>query len=173
MEKTNEATAMSTPRPWTLDNQLYYHSTLYGPDGSKIFKLHESFMQVDVQKANAELIVKAVNAYDSLVAERDGFQKGTVQLFERVAKLEAENQKLREALDAMKWISVKDRLPEAKTQVLVYWLDCVEIGYLTIPEDKRFTPYWRDSGDEQPCYAKINESAVTHWMPLPEHPKAT
>jgi len=71
----------------------------------------------------------------------------------------------------MEWISVKDRLPESETRVLTYWLECVEIGYLTIPEDKRFIPYWCDSGDEQPCYAKINENTVTHWMPLPEPPK--
>ena len=69
-----------------------------------------------------------------------------------------------------KWIDVKDRLPEQETRVLLAWNDDVEIGYLTIPEDKRFTPYWKDSGDEQPCYSKITEDIITHWMPLPKLP---
>jgi hypothetical protein len=166
MEKTNEAT------PWKIEE--WSGSLPYAIiRGSETLCFTSSLQQ-------AELIVKAVNAYDSLVEEVQKLKEELQRVYEldkyhynESNKFEAENQKLREALDAMKWISVKDRLPEAKTQVLVYWLDCVEIGYLTIPEDKRFTPYWRDSGDEQPCYAKINESAVTHWMPLPEHPKAT
>lgn len=67
--------------------------------------------------------------------------------------------------EILKWISIKDRLPEIGKSVLIYY------------------PYW--DGDEIQV-AKLDDDeitfdvcgefnigvgAVTHWMPLPEPPK--
>ena len=54
------------------------------------------------------------------------------------------------------WISVKERVPEEKTRVLVY----VPRSYTEIDTDRILDRRWvRWNGH------------VTHWMPLPEPPK--
>ncbi len=74
-------------------------------------------------------------------------------------------QALREAAELLKaapeWISVKDRLPDEKADVVVviqngygYWF---RVAY-------REQSWWVSSG------RRIYDS-VTHWMPLPEPPK--
>lgn len=63
----------------------------------------------------------------------------------------------------MNWISVKDKLPETATQILV--TDGVQICIAFIQTiNKRFTQIntWADW---------IHES-VTHWMPLPAAPNS-
>ncbi len=64
----------------------------------------------------------------------------------------------------MEWISVKERLPEERMNVLVCFgthkYD-VEIGWF----DKG---QWYDDTE----YQNINLNNVTHWMPLPEIPVA-
>ena len=60
------------------------------------------------------------------------------------------------------WISVKDRLPEMCTDVIV----CNENG--------RVYSAWYNYGDNSWLYAftaEIITHKVTHWMPLPEPPK--
>ena len=72
----------------------------------------------------------------------------------------------------MKWISVKERLPEYQERVLVHeevkpeWENLsVTIGYLnTTTKGKSFeTNEWYSDNN----YQSID---VTHWMPLPEPP---
>ena len=60
----------------------------------------------------------------------------------------------------VRWISVKDRLPDNCVEVLVYDTDCgIVIG-------------WYDKKDGIFVAEFMNElDAVTHWMPLPEPPK--
>lgn len=60
----------------------------------------------------------------------------------------------------VKWISVKDRLPDDCVEVLVYDTDCgIVIG-------------WYNKKDDIFVAEFMNElDAVTHWMPLPEPPK--
>lgn len=56
----------------------------------------------------------------------------------------------------MSWISVKDRLPEDASDVLIVWADGVsEACYF----------------DETWCRDGRRLLSVTHWMPLPEPPK--
>ena len=56
------------------------------------------------------------------------------------------------------WISVEDRLPEARQKVLLYSpTDGFNIGYMY--EDKRF------------YVGKPYPDRPTHWMPLPKQPK--
>ena len=72
-----------------------------------------------------------------------------------------------------KWIPVTERLPESKTQILVYggkielWVNGVKqqipsifIGYMRGLDEGWFT--WDSS---------YYISDVTHWMPMPEPPK--
>jgi hypothetical protein len=61
----------------------------------------------------------------------------------------------------MKWISVKDRLPE-EDQDLLLFDSYIEIGYF---DGKNFMY------SEVDRYGYIKASGVTHWMPLPEEPK--
>lgn len=65
----------------------------------------------------------------------------------------------------MKWISVKDKLPEGAGNVLAYIPDlhdynqggCSVMGWVQ--------DHWRDT------YKGREFANVTHWMPLPEPPK--
>ena len=61
-----------------------------------------------------------------------------------------------------KWISVKDKLPDNKTNVLCYsvWRDDKRLAHITV---RRFAKH------------KFVDSSmrVTHWMPLPKPPIAT
>jgi hypothetical protein len=82
MEKTNEA----TPRPWYIDFE-YWPRLILGSTDKQV---------ADCEYIkDAELIVKAVNAYDSLVEENKDLhaENGILKSYED------ENQKLREALE--------------------------------------------------------------------------
>lgn len=68
----------------------------------------------------------------------------------------------------MKWISVKERLPESRVDVLVLPNTegaAIEIARW-IDEMQRWAMPWG-----KPGFA--GASAVSHWMPLPKPPKAT
>ncbi len=70
-----------------------------------------------------------------------------------------------EAVEAEpKWISVKERLPEANEDVAIIYRmgDCtyLRIGWLRKTEMR-----WMQAG------LGVIEGTVTHWMPLPEPPK--
>lgn len=88
-----------------------------------------------------------------------------------------------------KWISVKDRLPERETNVLLWQkyyesapYASVTIGHLHQPGDLRRKPYWlfiAYGGDM--VHPKVEDyhraeficpgsEFVTHWMPLPKPP---
>ena len=77
----------------------------------------------------------------------------------------------------MKWISVKDRLPDNEAYVLAvipykFMVDTMlEIGGSTIITllyfDGSDGKYWfNDQTGEEPDY-----KTITHWMPLPEPPE--
>ena len=61
------------------------------------------------------------------------------------------------------WISVKDRLPEAWKQVLIYSRHdfCESAVYIGVPGKWRVT--WN--------HEMLEADSVTHWMPLPQPPK--
>ena len=67
----------------------------------------------------------------------------------------------------MKWISVKDRLPELNQPVLVF----------APTEDENYlVDYIHSFLDGNPLWnwcvnVENNQQTVTHWMPLPEPPK--
>lgn len=63
-----------------------------------------------------------------------------------------------------KWISVKDRLPDAYDTVLC----CCHYG-----ENKRKMLIGYHDGDEWMCAYTVTHWAppVTHWAPLPEYPE--
>ncbi len=82
----------------------------------------------------------------------------------------------------MKWISVKDRLPEDKQVVLVYSMNTYSVTFEKLVKpaifeirhfhkegEGEFGRYW-DSfrGDRITAF---NWTHITHWMPLPEPPK--
>lgn len=60
------------------------------------------------------------------------------------------------------WISVKDRLPEDNTDVLVYHGSLISIySYMGHNE-------WED---DYGYFSRTDDDGITHWMPLPEPPK--
>ena len=60
------------------------------------------------------------------------------------------------------WISVEDRLPQLREDVLVAWSNG-EIGFA-----RRFNP--QNNGE---CWdTTASNATITHWQPLPEPPKA-
>lgn len=75
-----------------------------------------------------------------------------------------------------KWISVKDRLPEVDTNVVVYAEgknDPIYRIVITSMSDKNIfdprikrEPYWRE-----PWQFFDTMYEITHWMPMPEPPK--
>ena len=79
----------------------------------------------------------------------------------------------------MEWISVKDRLPENNTPVLVCFDNRYDFGGgndLTIGVYDALGVQvkkgeWYDEGSWNADYG-YDEIAVTHWMPLPEKPKS-
>jgi hypothetical protein len=64
-----------------------------------------------------------------------------------------------------RWISVKDRLPEAKLRNVDVWINR-DGGY-------RFANYLLLIRDEDEIIEDFRVNDVTHWMPLPEPPKQT
>jgi hypothetical protein len=79
-------------------------------------------------------------------------------------------------VDVNGWISVKDRLPELRQEVLVirdgwYALACrrkVERKPLPPPQFNNIEIWEWDYGVEETF---VPDGSVTHWMPLPEPPK--
>ena len=71
-----------------------------------------------------------------------------------------EDMRIQHDVQPVKWISVKDRLPENCIEVLVYDTDCgIVIGW-----------YDKEIGDFAADFISPLD-AVTHWIPLPEPPK--
>lgn len=60
------------------------------------------------------------------------------------------------------WISVKERMPEVKTDVLA--IDSVG-DYFLAAVDQSDGKTWRDE------WFAVIEFPITHWMPLPEPPE--
>ena len=76
------------------------------------------------------------------------------ELSERCREQEAD---IEELLKEREWISVKDRLPEQYTDVIVLY-DIGRAGVNWVNNENEFVEH---------AYCK-----VTHWMPLPEPPKS-
>ena len=70
---------------------------------------------------------------------------------------------LANGVTVQEWISVKDRLPEAWKQVLIYSQHdfCESAVYIGVPGKWRVT--WN--------HEMLDADSVTHWMPLPTPPK--
>ena len=64
------------------------------------------------------------------------------------------------------WISVKDRLPDAKGEYLTAYHPCHWDSV-----DYRRTQIDVDTWRGKTTWAKKKYHRVTHWMPLPEPPK--
>jgi hypothetical protein len=70
----------------------------------------------------------------------------------------------------MKWISVKDKLPEFDTEVLISKYN----DYVTIGELATYGK-WRVLNGlgvvESTLYYDLDDGLITHWMPLPNPPQ--
>jgi hypothetical protein len=68
----------------------------------------------------------------------------------------------------VKWISVKDRLPDESCECLgVVDGEVTEVSYRS--KQKEFICVW--SMCDADGFKPLSDDAVTHWMPLPEPPK--
>lgn len=81
---------------------------------------------------------------------------------ERLEELDAELEKRTINDRPYEWISVEDRLPEEKQNVLAYDINDVGIIYIAF----YFDGLWRQ--DDIP---HVGVDTITHWMPLPSPPK--
>ena len=70
-------------------------------------------------------------------------------------------------LKEQKWIPVTERLPEVRHAVLCYTPHHKNIWALSLHEDNEWY-YWIPTNKK---YNPDFEGDITHWMPLPEHPK--
>lgn len=79
-----------------------------------------------------------------------------------IAKLAYKNGYEQGKQDALRWIPVTERLPEAHRLVLCRWTRGIGASY-------GFARYNHDNG----VWYVSNEGMpeITHWMPLPEPPK--
>ena len=67
------------------------------------------------------------------------------------------------------WISLEDRLPEMKADVLMYFAECknMAVGFMCdMDEDRTMWCSYSDDGWYTDC-----DYEPSHWMPLPEPPK--
>ena len=111
---------------------------------------------------------------------------------ELINHLQNKNAEYIETIQALKkgWISVKDRLPEPETNVLIMQhytgtapYANVTVGHLHQDSDLRRKPYWywiaygadmvhpKIEAFHRAEFICPGNEYVTHWMPLPEPPK--
>ena len=72
----------------------------------------------------------------------------------------------------MKWINVKDKIPESKDDsVLVYYADTKSIDMVHIQDYFDDITNGLDVNDKQLYTKRYINQDITHWMPLPDTPK--
>ena len=72
----------------------------------------------------------------------------------------------------MKWISVKDRLPKLRQEVLVWYDNGYEVAYLQKFEPPKLQyPQFNNVEMFEWCFGDFEDFDVTHWQELPEPPK--
>jgi hypothetical protein len=75
-------------------------------------------------------------------------------------------------VDVNGWISVKDRLPELRQEVLVWYDNGYEVAYLQKFEPPKLQyPQFNNVEMFEWCFGDFEDFDVTHWMPLPDRPK--
>ena len=107
---------------------------------------------MDIREKLVEIVKKA--AYSSLPSNTEDFH---LNMF--VANL------LSHGVTVQEWISVKDKLPDYFTSVLVWCPGnkCIYAAYRNTRQE------WYTFDDTIAGHVVVN--MVTHWMPLPEPPK--
>lgn len=71
----------------------------------------------------------------------------------------------------MKWISVKDRLPEITEVVLTFW-NCGKYSVMCYTGNEGKS-WYNEKGKYENVYHNVGAGlfeCITHWMPLPEPP---
>jgi hypothetical protein len=113
--------------------------------------------------------------------EKDAFLAGYKAAQEHAhAALEEAEARMQELQDQIagvskvmpQWISVKDKLPELRQEVLVWYDNGYEVAYLQKFEPPKLQyPQFNNVEMFEWCFGDFEDFDVTHWMPLPDMPK--
>lgn len=115
------------------------------------FALQNRIEAATAEHAHLSETIRELKADIALLKERD--EKNSEGWAEDLKKLEAENQSLR---DRVKWISVKDRLPDHHNNLIIFTHDHVVTKGYYCGENEWSGPF--------------GNTKVTHWMLFPEPP---
>lgn len=74
------------------------------------------------------------------------------------------------------WISVKDKLPKQGKNVLIYWKNSANKRFIDVAciwkgKTYNYNGGWHFSYCDIDGSNMLDDSQVTHWMPLPKPPK--
>ncbi len=107
---------------------------------------------------------KVIESLDFCIDHRCGFNCHYAGIGECEMELKKDVLAL---LKEQEWIPVTERLPEVRHAVLCYSPHHKNIWALSLHEDNEWY-YWIQTNKK---YNPDFEGDITHWMPLPEHPK--
>lgn len=117
----------------------------------------------DCSPAFAEIAADTLTYIQLLEAENTRRNEKIIQLYETIESLNKVVEAIVEEVKATRWISVEERLPGVGEPVLVCRRH--EGNKLKVEQGNRqVNGCWKVYG--------TNVKSVTHWMPLPEPPKA-
>ncbi len=121
-----------------------------------------------VEDYTSTLPKRNLDVFDIEMAFLAGYQAGYERGYERGVEVLHMTYKAA----APQWISVKDRLPELRQKVLVWYDNGYEVAFLQKFEPPKLQyPQFNNVEMFEWCFGDFEDFDVTHWMPLPKPPE--